>query len=327
MRAWTRASGFDRARVLLAALILIVGSAHELWPSKVQLDTPTLVLIGLLIIVLVLPLVDELTLPGNVSARFRREAADLEKAARALPQANEASVTAPSPRAPARWVVPGLPESLDALATVAPAAASAAVRAELEHRLRAAYELTFGEPAPAATGEVVRRLLAEGFIDPRQAELVYRVLELANTGAHTANTGPVDAALLVSAARRVSGSLTASTEGRLRRFMDDISAQLRRARTVHEFSEGSGPGEPDFVAMTDSGRLVIEAKLIAEGTREVARRIREARSQLDHIQLMLKAERAVIVVPDHTPIPDRTREGPVPIVQVSELAHWIDRHE
>jgi hypothetical protein len=330
MRAWTKASGFDRARVLFAALILIVGFAHEMWPNNVRLDTSTLVLIGLLLIVLVLPLLEELTLPGNVSARFRRDVADVEQAARALPRADSelATVSSRTPVAEsARWVAPGLPEYLDALAAIAPTAASAAVRAELEHRLRAVYELTVGESAPESTAEVVRRLLAEGFIDPRQAELVYRVLELASTGAHAPNAEPADAALLVNAARRVSGSLSDSTEGRVQHFMSDISAQLRTARRVRGFSEAGGPGAPDFIVSTDSGRLIVEAKLIAEGTREVMRRLREARSQLDRIQPGLKAEEAVIVVPDHTSIPDRAREGSVPVLRVSELAGWIDEHE
>jgi hypothetical protein len=324
MRLWTTASAFDRARVLLAVLILAIGAAHVVWPAEIKLDTPSLVLVGLLLVLLVLPLLEELTLPGNVSARFRREVAEVDGATLSLLQAEGAS-TSDGVQAGSGTSAAGLPRYLDALATVAPAAASAAIRAEVEHRLRAAYELTLGVTAPESTAEVVRQLLTHGFIDPYQAELVYRILALANTGAQASNTGAADAMRLVTAARRVSGSLSASTERRLGRFLREVATQLERARTVRKIDafEGSPP-RPDFVAETDRGVLVVEPKLIAERA-DVAHRIRDARRQLQQKGIN-ESQRAVVVVPDHTNIPQRMEQGPIPVVRVSDLARWIDQH-
>jgi hypothetical protein len=327
MRAWARTSGFDRGRVLLGILIVAVGVAHVVWPNRIQLDTPSLVLIGLLFVLLALPLLEELTLPGNVSARFRRELAEVDGATLGLLKTGAASIPGESDAAVGERVSPtlraDLPQYLDALATVAPAAASAAIRTEVEHRLRVAYELTVGVSAPESTAEVVRQLLEHGSIDSHQAELVYRILALATTGAQAANTGAADVRRLVSAARRVSDSLSTSAEDRFGRFLKEVTAQLEGARTVRNIRAFDGSRGPDFVVETDRGVVIVKAKLIGEGVTEVNRRIREARLQLGQVPLD-ESRGAVIVVPDYA-IPENLERASPPVVKVSELARWIDR--
>ncbi len=73
-RSWLHQPGPCSSR--RPGLALLIG--HELWPAKVALDTAAVGLLALLLIVIALPIVKEVTLPGGMAWKLREEVRTIE---------------------------------------------------------------------------------------------------------------------------------------------------------------------------------------------------------------------------------------------------------
>jgi hypothetical protein len=292
---------FEWTRAALAVALVVLLIAYQLWPRSVKLDTPVLGLIALLVVLVALPLVEELTLPGGVSAKMRQQLRDAERSVTKLQ--DETSV-------PASRTIDGaaesmaLPDYLASLAAQQPAASLMALRAELEDRLRETYSEFYDERPPHSSLEILRRLLRDDRIDTDQADLVLRLLEIGNQAAHARDVRPEEAEQAVAYGQTLLSSISRRTAESPRDFEDQVARELqsipsaridRRVRiTSHLLDQ---PLEADFIVSTSNGRCVVEARFV--------RTLRSLESSITAARLVAyaalregAADRAVIVVPD-----------------------------
>jgi hypothetical protein len=87
------------------------------------------------------------------------------------------------------------------------------------------------------------------------------------------------------------------------RLEESARAVIAQSPDVVEITEARNlPGGPDYLLEAGKRRIVVEVKRIVGA--EQTRRLREARSQVEHWIDGFRADAGVIVVPDSASIPD-----------------------
>jgi hypothetical protein len=332
---------FDRGRAALAALILALLVAYEFWPSKIKLDTPVIGLVALLVVLVALPLIEELTLPGGVSAKLRERLQDAKPSVQRLESGDQNRRSAADVARETDGREKGgegpdeftsrddpelsLPDYLSRLAGRQPAATLLALRAELEDRLRATYVELYGASAPRSLVEVIRRLLRDEYIDDDQADVALSLIEIGNEAAHARRVGSREAKQAVRFGNSLVSSIRTRTLEAARAFEDQVAdvlsriegAEVRRNYVLTRVDRRSVAA--DFVVELNSRRYVIEVKY-ADERRAVHNRIKEGELVAALAIPALQADAAIVVLPDDVaPAKQEVFHGRVRVVALSDL--------
>lgn len=317
----------DWVRWALIAGITVLVIAFELWPGRVTL-TPTL--LGLIVVVVILvafPLIEEATLPGGGGFKFRR---DLQEA---QPVALRLRATAPpvaDREGTARLRIAELlrtPPSLALLVRQQPLAGVAAIRSELESKLREACREVYGE-APASTAEMVDRLRADGYITPDQAELALRLVAIANEAIHQGTISAWDANRILELASTLNGSLVDSRIASAFEFHEQVAEVLEGNPDLSVEAEPAPPSQetyrPDFLVERDGSRIVVEVVFTLD-RRVLADRLRDAEYRLIRAVESFDAMGGQIVIPDEQS-PDPRPQGRYPSIEVLSFREFHTRY-
>jgi hypothetical protein len=170
---------------ILAAFII----AHLIFPT-VAVDTTTLALLAMFVVVMLLPFAKSISLPGGVSFELK----DVEPAKEAVQAAisdaatgrEEVSVARKTER-PAYW---------RALLSDDANIALAGLRIEIERRMLELAEKTGATPVrPMGLGELIRILLEKGILSRDEEAAIRAVLDVCNRAVHARTISPEAAQL------------------------------------------------------------------------------------------------------------------------------------
>lgn len=310
---WTRAA--------LAAGIIALVIAYELWPDRIVVDTPLLGLIALLVVLVALPLIEELTLPGGVSAKMRQQLREAEQSANRIADSRHApdlgvDLTSASDR---------LPDYLPRLAEQQPSVGLAALRAELEDRLRETYEELFDARPPRAPIEVVRQLLRDEYITPDQADVALRLFEISASAA-SARVRPEEAEHAVALGQTLVSSIRQSAVASPRAFEREVANALaqvgdaevrRRVLLPSEIAEQ--PVEADFLVTLGETRYMIEVRYMRSRA-SYRNSVKAAAFNAYGALAASAADEALIVVPDDVGIHEEELAENVRVIPFNRLA-------
>lgn len=179
-----------RSRALLGSLVVVLLALHGFWPGFFLVDSYTLGLIGVLLLLALRPLLKSANVAGVAGVEFRDELEAGE--ANALQIEAKIEERAPAPDRPGIEDVHALftiPDYLRELAERDPNVALTGLRIELERALRLAHEVLVDREEgtrrrPASLIAIVRDLEKRGHLDPDQAGLAQSIVRVGNRAAH-----------------------------------------------------------------------------------------------------------------------------------------------
>lgn len=245
-----RSRPLDAARAGLGVGLLLLIVVHGLWGDQFDVDTTTLGLVGLVLIVLVLPKIAELEAFG-VKAKLNVD--DV------LARATVEDQAAPRPTEETRPLVAPIRR---AAATSDPISIALAARTIIQTTLRRLHRLV-DVGRPTATDEQVRtELLQRGYISADQNRLIREITELANSVAHRGSIEPDDARNLDESARRCASAIARNAP---QAFEAEVCSLLLESGLELVPARGSG-GDPDFdfTVKRPTGEIFyVEAKFVS----------------------------------------------------------------
>jgi hypothetical protein len=306
-------------RVLLAVIgsALLIG--HAVCPSHVQLDSQSLVLIGLLIVIVALPLLDEATFLG-IKLKLREAQQLAEKVRRQKPLEPPGGERVPEGGEP----LGPTPPSVRILASEQPALAAAAIRRDLEKVLRQAYSAYSGEPPPDTLAALVDAVASYGLLSNDAAELTLRLGDIATTAAHSAKSpSNRDVARMVELRDTVVNLLATGPAKNAIEFEDQVW-RILTAHTgeVHRQTMSPGKYQLDFMVQIGNHTLGVEAVFLKPGLQEWRRRLRDRVYRLMEYEPDWQSIEFLIVVPSEYEL--KTKEGdPVNVVTIAELPRFL----
>lgn len=300
-----------------------------------MLDSTVLGLVALLVILVGLPLFEELTLPGGVSAKMRKQLRDAEPSVARLREGAEGEVGGEAGTTTSDGEADGgdaddLPAYLMRLAEQQPVASMVALRAELEDRLRATYRRLYRSDSPTELLEVVRRLLRDGHLDSDQADLALRLFEIGDQAAHTRAVRPEQAGQAVAYGQTLVTSLKRSAESP-RDFEDDVLRQLQSMspdridrRVTLESEILDEPLEADFIVRSGNARILVEARFL-RARRNLPQSIRSALLVAYSALEAAVVDAALIVVPDELGIEEEQISDRITLAPLTAVPTVLSR--
>lgn len=309
----------DSMRVLLAVIASALLIGHALCPAQVQLDSQSLVLIGLLIVIVALPLLDEATFLG-MKLKLREAQQLAEKVRRQKPPEppdGEGVRGGSEPLGPA-------PPSVRTLASEQPALAAAAIRRDLENVLRQAYSAYSGKPPPDTLAALVDAVTSYGLLSNDAAELALRLGDIAATAAHSSKPPSArDVARMVELRDTVVNLLATGPAKNAIEFEDQVWRILAaHADEVHRQAMSPGEYKLDFMAQIGGRTLGVEAVFLKPGLQEWRRRLRERTYRLMEYEPDWRPIDFLIVVPSEYELNKKDR-GPVNVLTIAELPKFL----
>jgi hypothetical protein len=186
--------GFSTVRGILVAGLAILIVVHGFWPEKFKIDTTTLGLIGLLLVVLVLPEIEEFEAFG---VRFKRRLLDVE--ARAAAEAT----AAPPPTPAVQPLINELRQTPSPTTDAAGIALNA--RTTLVAALRRLDALVALESSRNPTdAQILGELFTRGYVTASQSDVFRELIRLANQALHGRRISEEEASRLNIAARSLA---------------------------------------------------------------------------------------------------------------------------
>lgn len=304
---WLAERPFEIVRTLLVIGLAALVVVHGFWSARFVVDTTSLGLIALLLVVLVLPEIEEFEAFG---VKFKRKIRDVE--ARAAAEAE----SAPAPTAEVQ------PLLLELRRVTAPAADAVGValgaRTTVVAALRRLHRLVALVPSTPTDVEILLELAERGYVTPSQADVVRDVIALSNRAAHGRGVSDEDAARLDAAARSVAEAITAQAPFAFERDVGRLLETSGLPVEGHGLARDAGV---DFVVRTRSAPVLVEVKFWTRTRPDAALRLlfREER-QRGHEGMLC------VVVPNldidvaRLDVPPRTR-----IMTIARLADLVAR--
>jgi len=299
--------------------------AHELWPRKVLLDGPVLGSLAIVVLLVLLPHVAEIEVPGfgkvtlreaESTAKRVRARSELERAAQGVDQDVARQLQ--------------LGDLASRLVDQQPLSAIIALRSELEQKIEDVYRGLYAE-RPDSPVAALNRMARDGFLDGDQFQLGVLLLAALDKTVHSASVSESTARDAVSLGEAFADSLARprltealTMQEQVFRILDSVEdLEYQREPTA-----GRGRQRADFLARRGDEQWIGEIKWM-DATRDLSVQRRLAVDQLDNVLKVFATTQGVLVVQDGVPLPAKSvisRSGGVTItfVALSELRSFFE---
>lgn len=200
-------------RFWLGALVVLLIVLHAVSPGDFEIDSVTVALLAILLVLALRPFLKSFSLPGGGGAVFRDEidaAQEKAKLVEAVPPEQRRLPVRPADRRPSsRLVVP--PELRD-LASVHPNGALAGLRVEIEKYFLAEYSRAYETERRRSLTTMIRELAQDQHLNPLVAGLALDIVAVANSAAHAEPITPEQADEIFDLVERLQSLIEESTE-------------------------------------------------------------------------------------------------------------------